>query len=96
MTSPFTVYTTAHFDRDFRKLARQRGELVGAFVRVLEILQTDPFNRARVHPVKKLAGVTPGEGQYRIRIGRFRFRYDVEGQIVYLKFCSLRREDTYR
>jgi len=96
VTSPFTVYTTAHFDRDFRKLTRQRGELVGAFERVLTMLQTDPFNRTRVHPVRKLEGVPSGEGQYRIRIGRFRFRYDVEGQIVYLKFCSLRREDTYR
>jgi mRNA-degrading endonuclease RelE of RelBE toxin-antitoxin system len=96
VTSPFTVYTTARFDRDFRKLARQGSELVDAFERVLAILQVDPFNRTRVHPVRKLEGVTPGEGQYRIRLARFRFRYDVEGQIVYLKFCSLRREDTYR
>jgi len=71
VTSPFTVYTTAHFDRDFRKLARQGGELVGAFEHVLAILQADPFNRTRVHPVRKLEDVPPGEGQYRIRLGRF-------------------------
>ena len=37
-----------------------------------------------------------GDGQYRIRLGRFRFRYDLEGQVVYLKACSLRSEETYR
>jgi mRNA-degrading endonuclease RelE of RelBE toxin-antitoxin system len=35
------------------------------------------------------------DGQYRIRAGHFRFRYDIKGQFVYLKACSLRREDTY-
>jgi hypothetical protein len=46
--------------------------------------------------IKKLVDVRPGYGQYRIRVGRFRFRYDFEGQIVYLKLCSLRSEGTYR
>ena len=36
-----------------------------------------------------------GNGQYRIRAGRFRFRYDAEEQVVYLKTCALRREGTY-
>jgi len=71
VTSPFTVYTTAHFDRDFRKLARHGGEIVGALEHVFSILQADPFNRTKVHPVRKLEGVPPGEGQYRIRLGRF-------------------------
>ena len=46
--------------------------------------------------MKKLAGVTAGDAQYRIRSGRFGFRYDISEQVVYLKACSLRREDTYR
>jgi len=37
-----------------------------------------------------------GDGQYRIRFGRFRFRYDIERPVVYLKTCGIRREDTYR
>jgi mRNA-degrading endonuclease RelE of RelBE toxin-antitoxin system len=35
-------------------------------------------------------------GQYRLRLGRFRFRYDIEGRMVVLYYCGLRREDTYR
>ena len=36
-----------------------------------------------------------GDGQYRIRMRRFRFIYDIDGQTVFLKACALRREDTY-
>ena len=37
-------------------------------------------------------GVAAGEGQYRLRSGRFRFRYDVDGLEVVLNGCGLRRE----
>jgi hypothetical protein len=47
-------------------------------------------------PSKKLQGVKAGEGQYRLRLQRWRFRYDVWGQEVELNYCGLRREDTYR
>ncbi|MEK6285486.1 MAG: hypothetical protein AABO57_07080 [Acidobacteriota bacterium] len=56
-----------------------------------------PIHITEAAPIlKKLVDVRPGYGQYRIRAGRFRFRYDFEGQIVYLKLCSLRSEGTYR
>jgi mRNA-degrading endonuclease RelE of RelBE toxin-antitoxin system len=96
MTPAFTVIAPAHFEREFRRLRRRHAELSDLFARALAILETDPYNRSRTHPIKKLENVPTGEAQYRIRLGRFRFRYDIEGQIVYLKRCSLRREDTYR
>ena len=96
MTPEFEVRTTAHFDRDFWSLFRRHRELPGRYAHVTRILQTDPYNRTFSHPIKKLEGVSAGEGQYRIRAGRFRFRYDIEGKVVYLKTCGLRREDTYR
>jgi len=43
-----------------------------------------------------LEGVPLGEGQYRLRLGRWRFRYDIEGRQVWLRYCGLRREETYR
>jgi mRNA-degrading endonuclease RelE of RelBE toxin-antitoxin system len=95
MTPAFTVLATAHFERELRKLGRQHAELLAHYARAITILETDPYNRSRTHPIKKLENVAAGEAQYRIRIGRFRFRYDIEGQTVYLKRCSLRREDTY-
>jgi len=56
---------------------------------------SDPYNRTRWHHIKKLEGVAAGEGQYRLSLGRWRFRYDISGQLVELHYCVLRREDTY-
>lgn len=96
MTPRFVVRTTSGFDRSLRKLSRRHAELVDLYEAVVRILEHDPYNRSGTHPIKKLVDVRPGDGQYRIRAGRFRFRYDFEGQTVYLKHCSLRSEDTYR
>ena len=69
------------------------------------------FDRAKIKPsrfstvipttgrgstTKKLTGVRRDDGQYRLRLGRWRFRYDITGQEVVLHYCGLRREDTYR
>ena len=96
MTPSFTVITTSHFERELRKLGKRHADLVAHYARVVETLEHDPYNRSRAHPIKKLENVAVGGGQYRIRLGRFRFRYDIEEKTVYLKLCSLRREDTYR
>jgi mRNA-degrading endonuclease RelE of RelBE toxin-antitoxin system len=90
MTPPhFSVYTTSAFDREFRKLAKHHGDLIEHY------LETDPYNRCRAHNIKRLEAVGPGEGQYRLRIQRFRFRYDIANRLVTLAACSLRREDSY-
>jgi mRNA-degrading endonuclease RelE of RelBE toxin-antitoxin system len=52
-------------------------------------------SKGHKHRIKKLTNVPAGEGQYRLRSGRFRFRYDVAGREVVLLYCGLRREDTY-
>lgn len=93
--SGFDVQTTKHFDRTLKKLARAHPELREEYEAILPILADDPHNRTRRHPIKKLAAVGLGEGQYRIRMSRFRFLYDIEKHTVFLKACALRREDTY-
>lgn len=55
----------------------------------------DPYGRIHTHHITKLEDVRPGDGQYRLRLGRFRFRYDITGNVVQLISCGLRREDTY-
>lgn len=45
---------------------------------------------------KNLVEVAAGDDQWRLRLRRFRFRYDAEGRTVTLRYCGLRREDTYR
>jgi mRNA-degrading endonuclease RelE of RelBE toxin-antitoxin system len=96
MNSKFIVLITSRFEREFKKVAAAHKDLSDRYSQVLGILGADPYNNSRQHPIKKLEAVAEGQGQYRIRSGRFRFRYDIDGQTVYLKACSLRREDTYR
>ena len=98
MNGAFDVLTTPRFDRLLKKLAHQHPqEATRTFAQVLAILKSDPYNRTRRHPIKKLEGVPPGEEQYRLRLRRWRFRYDIwsDQQQVEMNFCGLRREDTY-
>lgn len=96
MTLAFRVLVTPHFERLFRKLDKRHSGLSNTYEMAISILHADPHNRGRKHAIKKLEGVKPGEGQYRLRLGRWRFRYDILGQDVVLHYCGLRREDTYR
>ncbi len=96
MTSRFAVRTVPPFDRLLRRLSDQHPELLRLYAEALTILETDPHNVSRTHHIRKLRGVTRGEGgQHRLRLGRFRFRYNIEGRDVVLLYCGLRREDTY-
>jgi len=63
--APFSVHTTAAFDREFRKLAKHHRDLIEHYRNTLVILANDPYNRSRAHNIKKLEGVAPGDGQYR-------------------------------
>jgi hypothetical protein len=96
MTPPFVVRTTPRFERLLRRLVRGHPELVDHYAEALTILDADPYNRSRRHQIIKLESVPQGEGQYRLRLRRWRFRYDIIRQEVVLHSCSLRREDTYR
>ena len=96
MTPSFSVRTTPHFDRLMRRLNRQHADLADRYADALALLGSDPHNRSRRHAIIKLEGVGPDDGQYRLRLGRWRFRYDIYRQDVVLKRCGLRREDTYR
>lgn len=96
MSEPrFTVLTTPRFDRLMRSLSRRHADLVERFAAALEILSADPYNRSRRHPIRKLESIPQGAGQYRLRLGRWRFRYDIYNREVVLHYCGLRREDTY-
>jgi mRNA-degrading endonuclease RelE of RelBE toxin-antitoxin system len=89
------VETTPSFDREMKRLAARHPVLVKLYARALLILASDSRNQSGRHNTLKLAGIPPGEGQYRLRLRRFRFRYDVLDQTVVLVSVSLRREKTY-
>ncbi len=96
MTPLFAVRTTPRFERLLRRLSKRHPELVDCYANALALLKSDPHNLSRRHPIRKLEGMESGEGQYRLRLGRWRFRYDIFGRDVVLHYCGLRREDTYR
>jgi len=95
MTTRFRVLATPRFERLLRPLVKRHPNLVNVYDSALSILMLDPHNVSRNYPIQKLEGVGPQEGQYRLRLGRWRFRYDIVGQDVVLQYCGLRREETY-
>jgi mRNA-degrading endonuclease RelE of RelBE toxin-antitoxin system len=46
------------------------------------------------HSIKKLTDVEPGEGQWRVRSGAYRLRYDIQDGIVTLHSIN-HRKDAY-
>jgi hypothetical protein len=94
-TPAFGVHATSHYRRLSTKLQRGHKDFQATEKSAVAILASDPYNRMRQHHIKKLEGVPSGEGQYRLSLGRWRFRYDILGQVVLLSYCGLRREDTY-
>ena len=96
MSSSFVVRTTSRFDRQARALRKRHpGVFTASYEEAITILSEDPYNRRRRHRIKKLEGVRQGDGQYRLRLGRWRFRYDIYGQEVVFHSRGLRREETY-
>jgi mRNA-degrading endonuclease RelE of RelBE toxin-antitoxin system len=61
---------------------------------LIQTLSEDPHNRSGQQKIKKLAGLNPGEGQWRLRWRDYRLRYDIFGSEVVLH--SFRhRKDAY-
>jgi len=94
MAGRLRVLTTPAFEREFRAISKRDSMLVDALEELIEILSDDPHNRSGRHKIKKLAGLKPGEGQWRVRWRDYRLRYDVIGSEVVLH--SFRhRKDAY-
>jgi len=92
MPSAFQVFSTAAFDRSLKRLAKKHPGIPGVFEELLAVLQADPLNTSHRHNIKKLTAVESGDGQWRIRIGVYRLRYDVEGSRVTLHSINHRRD----
>jgi hypothetical protein len=91
----FMVQTTPRYERLSNKLRKGHRDFEKTEKSAVTVLSADPYNQSRRHHIKKLEAVPPGEGQFRISLRRWRFRYDIVGQVVALHYCGLRREDTY-
>ena len=94
MAGMFRVLSTPAFEREFRTIARHDAAMSSVLEELIETLSHDPRNRTGRHKIKKLAGLNPGEGQWRLRWRDYRLRYDIFGSDVILH--SFRhRKDAY-
>jgi len=84
MNGAFRVVATPSFEREFRKLSRGNTKLIDSLAELTGVLSQDPHGRSGRHPIKKLAGLRPGEGQWRIRWREYRLQYDIFGREVVL------------
>ncbi len=91
----FSVRTVPSYERLSNKLHKAHRDFDAVETSAAAILGSDPYNRSRQHHIKKLRDIAPGDGQYRLSLGRWRFRYDIIDRVVLLTYCGLRREDTY-
>lgn len=80
----FTVVITSAFKRDLKRLEKDQHEITSLYEEVVFILENDPYNIERKHDIKKLGGVKHGNGQFRMRIGKWRIRYVIEKNFVIL------------
>jgi mRNA-degrading endonuclease RelE of RelBE toxin-antitoxin system len=92
MNGTFRVITTPSFEREFRKLSQRNAMLIDALEELIGILTRDPHGRIGKHSIKKLEGLRPGDGQWRIRWREYRLRYDILGTDVVLHSFRHRRE----
>ena len=92
MLQPFRTRSSPSFERDIRILTKRNPNLLLKVEEAAAILSVDPYNTTRRYHIKKLNAVRPGEGQWRIRIGDYRIRYDVFGGDVVLYSFRHRKE----
>ncbi len=94
MASDFRIASTPAFERSARKLIRKKPRVEDVIEDLCAVLEEDPFNLSRIHNIKKLINVEAGDGQWRIRSGVYRLRYDVERDTVILHSIN-HRKDAY-
>ncbi len=88
----FNVSCSSRFERDFDRLAKAHRVSTALLDEVKLILRSDPYNRSRTHRIKKLHDIRQGEGEWCLRIGIWRIRYDISGASVILHVIKPRPE----
>jgi mRNA-degrading endonuclease RelE of RelBE toxin-antitoxin system len=94
MPTSYRILVTSFFEKDVRRQAKKDQKIFKEIEKLKEILAADPYNLSRKFDVKKLKGIKPGEGQFRIKIKQYRLRYDIFGQDVVL-YSFRHRKDIY-
>ena len=88
----FRLLPSTRFKRDLEGILKQNPALLRVLEPLKAILLLDPSNRTGRYDIKKLRDVPVGEGQWRIRAGKYRLRYDIVGIDVILYSFKHRKE----
>ena len=94
MLSLYRILVTSFFEKDHRRQSKKDHKILKEIENLKRILETDPYNISRRFDIRKLKGIKPGEGQFRIRTKQYRLRYDIFGQDVVL-YSFRHRKDIY-
>jgi len=94
MPQVFRLLPSTRFKRDFEEVYKRDRGIVRKIESLKNNLQLDPYNRRRQYDIKKLKDVPAGGGQYRVRVGKYRLRYDIIGNDVIL-YSFKHRRDAY-
>ena len=88
----YKITSTLKFKKDIKKLIKKDRAVVFFYEKVLDILEKGSFD----NKIKKLKDIKKDDlGQWRIRAGQYRFRFDVDKNKIILKFVGFRK-DSYR
>lgn len=77
MPRRYRVIVLPGLEREVRRLRKRFPHVYTSLRRAIELLETDPFNLEGRASIRKLVDVPAGEGQFRMRLGDYRLRYDV-------------------
>jgi mRNA-degrading endonuclease RelE of RelBE toxin-antitoxin system len=94
MPSSYRILVTSFFEKDLKRQSKKDHKVLREVENLKKILETDPYNLSRRFDIKKLKGIKPGEGQFRIRTKQYRLRYDIFDKEVVL-YSFRHRKDIY-
>lgn len=92
MSQHFNLRTTSLYRHSVEQLTKRNRSLFDVVDRLLDALEEDPYNHSGRYNIKKLREIKSGKGQWRIRAGNYRLRYDIIGQDVVLYSFRHRKE----
>jgi len=92
MPQVYRLVPSTRFKRDFEEIFKRNQDIICKLEPLKIILLHDPCNRSRRYDIKKLKDVPVGEGQWRIRSGKYRLRYDIIDADVILYSFKHRKE----
>jgi mRNA-degrading endonuclease RelE of RelBE toxin-antitoxin system len=92
MPAVFRLLPSTRFKRNFEEIYKRNRSIIRKIEPLKTILLHDPYNLSRRYDIKKLRDVPQGEGQYRIRSGKYRLRYDIIRDDVILYSFKYRKE----